>query len=55
MDKRDKDDAAAARQSADLEETAFCWKELLDRAFSGWAPADQSLERIIDRAERKNR
>lgn len=31
----------------------FCWKELLDRAFTGWEPADQTLERIIDRADRK--
>ena len=34
------------------DEVVFCWKELLDRAFSGWEPADQVLERIIDRMER---
>ncbi|MEO1026141.1 MAG: hypothetical protein AAFX07_11390 [Pseudomonadota bacterium] len=34
------------------EHTAFCWKELLDRAFAGFGPTDQALERIIDRMER---
>ncbi|MEO0831001.1 MAG: hypothetical protein AAFY03_11165 [Pseudomonadota bacterium] len=34
-----------------LEDTAFCYKELLDRAFTGWEPTDQTLERIIDRVE----
>ena len=31
---------------------AFCWRELLDQALTGWSSADQSMERIIDRWER---
>jgi len=36
------------------EKPTFCWKEMLDRAFTGWEPADQALERLIDRAERRS-
>jgi len=36
------------------ESPTFCWKEALDQAFTGWEPADQSLEKIIDRAERRS-
>lgn len=35
-----------------LRDTELCWKELLDTAFTGWAPADQTLEHLIDRLER---
>lgn len=35
------------------DETAFCWKEFLDRAFTGFEPAGQALERLIDRMEGK--
>jgi hypothetical protein len=33
-------------------EISFCWKEMLGCAFTGWEPADQAIERIIDRMER---
>lgn len=35
------------------DETEGCWKELLDRAFTGLTPADQALEYLIDRVEKQ--
>ena len=42
------------RHSDEAEPSGFCWRELLDRAFTGWTPVDQALEHLIDRVE-KNR
>ena len=30
----------------------FLWREALDWAYTGWAPADQNLDRLIDRFKR---
>lgn len=55
MDRRNTDGVQTPRQLAELEDTAFCWKELLDRAFAGFAPTDQTVERMMDRVEGKKR
>lgn len=48
---RDPDKAPPDTTREDVGTASFCWKEMLDRAFTGWEPADQTIERIIDRME----
>ncbi len=52
MDSRQDDHAPATGHASTQDDDVPCWKELLDNAFAGWEPADQTIERIIDRMER---
>ena len=44
----------SADHTTDQSEPSICWTELLNLAFTGWAPTDQMLERIIDRMEQRS-
>ena len=53
MTKDTYDERVAAQLAAREETQPFGLSEILDQAFAGWVPADQTLERLIDRWEQK--